>query len=318
MNLKTYIVEEVDSGSRIDQYLASKIPNLSRRKIRTILDIGGCYVNNKRVHIASRKVNGGDKVRVEYSEAALSTVKQKKFLLQTSDIVFNELNLIAINKPPGLPSQATRDQDVMHAEISLRNWIKESNLKIESLILVHRLDKETSGVLLFATTSNVATWVTDQFKQRTTKKEYLALCYGIPKEKTFEVDCHLSDIDNKSGKVSIVRSGGKQSKTSFQLIALHKEKNISLIHCFPETGRSHQIRVHLESLGLPILGDKKYGARNLHLLEPAIADIASRHHMLHARSLQVSPNPIDKPVLIRAIPPESFLNICQQLNFTLP
>jgi len=254
---KEFIVTPDKSGMRIDLFLSSVMPELSRRKVRLILDVGGCYVNNKRMHIASRQVRERDKVRVEFSLDGLKKSKQKNFILQDHDVLFDRDSLIAINKPPGLPSQATRDQDVMHAETCLKDWLKKHGRTKEKLVLLHRLDKETSGILLFATSAEVATWITSQFRERKVKKTYWALCRGISPTKHFVKDCYLSEIDKKTGKVSPVHSGGKSSRTEFVERSHSTKRNVSWIECYPETGRSHQIRVHLEMSGLPILGDKK-------------------------------------------------------------
>lgn len=310
MERHQFIVKEDQSGMRIDQYLAAMLPALSRRKVRSILDVGGCYVNNKRMHIASRQIRGGDKVRVEFNLQALSKTKQKVFELTDSDILYDANHVIAINKPPGLPSQATRDQDIMHAEVCLKAWLKSKNRAPDKLILLHRLDKETSGVLLFATLANTATWVTEQFRQRELSKTYWAICYGHPQKDRFIEECYLSEIDKKTGLVSVVRSGGKSSKTSFKVLKRSKHLPVSFVECYPETGRSHQIRVHLEHQGHGILGDKRYGTKQkVALNQPAIEDEIAKHHLLHARTLKFTPAPGAAEVEITAEPPASFQTV---------
>jgi 23S rRNA pseudouridine1911/1915/1917 synthase len=311
---KEFVVEPAKSGARIDQFLAEKLPDLSRRKVRQILDVGGCYVNNKRMHIASRQVRGGDKVRVEFSLEGLSKSRRKTFTLESADILYDAHHVIAINKPPGLPSQATRDQDVMHAEVCVREWLKARDRGGEKLILVHRLDKETSGVLLFATNANTATWITDQFRQRSLSKTYWALTRGLSKRPRFEVECYLSEIDKRTGMVAAVKSGGKPSKTSFEVRAANGDSAISWIVCHPETGRSHQIRVHLEISGLPIVGDKRYGQNTGPRLSDDLAAVASKHHMLHARELEFTPAPGVDPVKVVAEPPPDFMELLARLG----
>jgi RluA family pseudouridine synthase len=311
---KDFIVPEGQPAIRIDHFLATVISDLSRRKIRQILDVGGCYVNNKRMHIASRSVKSGDRIRVEYSLEGLKKTRQRKFCLQDADILYDANGLIAINKPPGLPSQATRDQDVMHAETCLREWLTSHGRKNVKLILVHRLDKETSGVLLFATNPNVATWMTDQFRTRMIKKTYWALCKGLPKSKKFKVECYLSEIDKKTGKVTSVHSGGKTSRTDFVERQRSESLNLSWVECYPETGRSHQIRVHLEMSKIPILGDKKYGRDVGGHIDEKILEVATLHHMLHARKLEFVPSPGEKHVQLVADPPQDFVRIMLMLE----
>lgn len=306
---KEFIVPAAQSQTRIDQFLASVMPEISRRKIRQILDVGGCYVNNKRMHIASRQVKAGDKVRVEFSLDSLKKLRQKEFILQDGDILYDEKNLIAINKPPGLPSQATRDQDVIHAETCLKKWLISKGRLQEKPILLHRLDKDTSGVLLFATNTIKATWITDQFRSKKIKKTYWALCKGVAKHQAFTVECFLSEIDKKTGKVSAVRSGGKASRTDFLRRQKNDESRVTWLECYPETGRSHQIRVHLEMSGIPLLGDKKYG-RDLNIeISKEIMELSSAHHMLHARTLEFVPADGDAPVKVTAEPPPDFSSL---------
>jgi 23S rRNA pseudouridine1911/1915/1917 synthase len=309
INRREFVVPQNQSGMRIDLVLAAALPDLSRRKVRQILDVGGCYVNNKRMHIASRKVFVGDKIRLEFSVEGLKAARQKSFSLSDHDILYDNYDIIAINKPPGLPSQATRDQDVVHAEVCLREWLAKHKRKGEPLILCHRLDKETSGVLVFATSTNAATWITDQFRSRSLHKTYWALCRGFPKESKFELQCYLSEIDKKTGRVVAVQSGGKPSKTLFVMNSFRSDLGVSWFTCHPETGRSHQIRVHLEMAGLPILGDKRYGKGVDAKIRDDISLLASHHHMLHARSLEFTPAPNLASVVVEASPPAKFNEI---------
>lgn len=315
---KEFIVPAGQSLTRIDQFLASVMPEVSRRKIRQILDVGGCYVNNKRMHIASRQVKPGDRIRVEFSLEGLKKVRQKNFVLRDEDILYDSQSLIAINKPPGLPSQATRDQDVMHAETCLRQWLSGKGRGKEKLILLHRLDKETSGVLLFATSADVSAWVTDQFRAKKVKKTYWALCKGISKNRKFTVECYLSEIDKKTGNVSVVRSGGKPSRTDFSERQRNEKLNISWMDCYPETGRSHQIRVHLEISGIPLLGDKKYGRDIKIELAKNVLEIAASHHMLHARTIEFSPAAGVELVRVTAEPPPDFIKLIDLLESKTP
>jgi 23S rRNA-/tRNA-specific pseudouridylate synthase len=194
----------------------------------------------------------------------------------------------------------------MHAEVCVRQWLKKSGRDREKLILLHRLDKETSGILLFATNANTATWITDQFRQRSLSKTYWALCRGLPKLRRFEVECYLSEIDKKTGLVREVNSGGKPSRTTFEERVSNAAIGASWIVCHPETGRSHQIRVHLEMKGLPIIGDKRYGRQLKHSIREDVATLGAVHHMLHARELEFSPAPGIDAIKITAEPPQDF------------
>jgi len=291
---------------RLDIALVKADVGLSRRKIRAVIDIGGAYINRKRVRVASRKVFEGDVIVLEYSASVLQKVKAQKFQFTDKDIIYEDEGVVAINKPPGLPSQATKDQSVQHVLPILKNWYLSEKRTAPELILVHRLDKETSGVLLIAKNKEVATWLTNQFKDREVKKEYLAICRGVPAKKDFKEECYLSAIKPKLGIVSKVRSGGKPSLTEFSCLNANSKMKLSLIQCRPHTGRSHQIRVHLDLCDLPILGDKRYGANKSIKLPDAIVSLAQDHHFLHANTLVFSPSSQKKEVAVSANLPPNF------------
>jgi RluA family pseudouridine synthase len=305
MKTYSYKVESPDSGKRLDIYLLEQIGDLSRRKIRSIIDVGGVYVNKKRVRVASRSVTVGDMVRVEYNEVALKKVKMESFEFKDTDLLYNSYNTFAVNKPPGLPSQATKDQSVMHVVPLLQKYLKSKQIRHKPLILVHRLDKETSGLILVAEGAAQATWLTDQFRERKIKKTYLAICHGIPSWTTMSEKSPLSEIDKKSGQVRAVRSGGRSALTHFRVIACNETAKVSLIECAPETGRSHQIRVHLEINGHPIVGDKRYGSETQKSELPApLLVLTGFHHFLHAAKLEFQPEAGTRNVQLLAPLPE--------------
>ncbi|EMK02262.1 RluA family pseudouridine synthase [Leptospira sp. WS58.C1] len=156
--------------------------------------------------------------------------------------------LLAVEKPAGIPVHATFDPNRPNLEDLVRQQEKEPELR-----LLHRLDKDTSGILLFCKEPSKNKEADSILAD--SEKTYLAICAGIPKEKEFRVECFLKD---GKGKVSSVRSGGKKAITDFTLLSYSKEKNISLVAAKLVTGRRHQIRFHLSSIGTPILGDETY------------------------------------------------------------
>lgn len=304
--LQLTITVEQD-GLRLDNAIASFDIGLSKRKIRMVIDLGGVYLNKHRVRIASKPVRVGDKVEVVFQRDSLTT-KQKasEINLREEDVLFHDRGLIAINKPPGLPSQATRNQSVVHAEKSLQNLLSSQGRPEKKLILLHRLDKDTSGILLFATNNEVATKVTTEFRERRVNKTYWAISYGVFPKQDLDVRCYLSPIDKKTGMVRQVRSGGKQSHTKFHLLGVTENKLVSWIECYPTTGRSHQIRVHLDGSGFPIVGDKRYGQRSVSSLPESWRSLCD-YHFLHARELVLQPfADSEESVQITAEPPKKF------------
>ena len=285
-----FVVPGERSGERLDVFLAESGLGLSRRKIRSIIDVGGVYINKKRVRIASREIMRGDKIRVEYHEESLKKAKSRTIQFQKKDILLDHPEVYALNKPAGMPAQATKDQSIMHVVACLESLLKsEGHTKFKGLSLVHRLDKETTGVILVAKSTAAMTFLTDGFRHRQVKKSYLAVCYGLPKDEEFTERAFLSPIDKKTGSVRVVKAGGRSAVTHFQVLAVNRKLGVSLILCLPETGRSHQIRVHLEKNGLPIVGDKRYGSLERRDLPPQLAELTTHHHFLHAWRLEFTP-----------------------------
>ncbi len=318
MKTLEFVVPGEQSGERLDVYLSGLGLELSRRKIRAIIDVGGVYVNKRRIRIASRQVMRGDKVRVEYSEVALKQAKSRAISFQNHDILFESKAVYAMNKPAGMPAQATKDQSIMHVVSCLESLLKSNTQKKPiGLSLVHRLDKETTGVILVAKTAAAMTFLTDEFRHRRVKKSYLAVCYGVPKEQEFTEKAHLSPIDKKTGSVRVVKSGGRTAVTHFKLVGSNPKLNISLMLCSPETGRSHQIRVHLEKNALPIVGDKRYGSGHRASLPPELAELASHHHFLHAWQLTFTPGPEEKMITVEAPLPDLMQKFMQGAGLSL-
>jgi len=153
------------------------------------------------------------------------------------------------------------------------------------------------------------------FKTRDVSKEYEAICYGVPSWTKHTERSYLSPIEKHTGVVRVVRSGGKTAITHFEVMAVDKKLGLSLIRCLPETGRSHQIRVHLAALGCPIVGDKVYGGAPSKLPE-SLQVIASRHHFLHARRLTFSPMTGSAPVTIEAPRPAAMIEFLKAVQLS--
>ncbi len=306
MKTLEFVVPGEKSGERLDVFLSGCDLGLSRRKIRAIIDVGGVYINKRRIRIASRQIMRGDKIRVEYNEQSLKQVKSRNINFQEQDILLDHTHVYALNKPAGMPAQATKDQSVMHVVKCLEVLLKErtAQAKVAGLSLVHRLDKETTGVILVAKSTAAMTFLTDEFRHRRVEKSYLAVCYGIPTQDEFTERAFLSEIDKKTGSVRVVKSGGRNAVTHFKVLSVNKKLGLSLMLCHPETGRSHQIRVHLEKNSLPIVGDKRYGSMERRVLPPELGALTTTHHFLHAFELSFTPAKGEEQTTVRAPLPE--------------
>lgn len=203
------------------------------------------------------------------------------------EIIFEDESLIAVNKPEGIASISENDlnKETVHS-------ILEQKLK-QKIFIVHRLDKEVSGVILFAKNSRTHKYLNQQFSNRTIKKSYAALVHGIMKNDEGIIKRPIREFG--SGRMGVDEKKGKASVTAYKV--LKRFDNYTLIELKPTTGRRHQLRVHLYNIGHSIVGDVRYGEKDVQKEYPRL--------MLHAKSLSFV-NPFDKKIFVSAEPPESF------------
>lgn len=245
---EAFLTAKIDSSlneTRLDIAISILFPEISRRKGRKLISKGSVYLNNKRILILSKKVKEGDEIKIYIEEEPI------KNQYQTPKILFDQNNLIAIDKPPFLPSSPTKT-----SIISAQYFVsKIKNLKISEIHPVNRLDTPVSGVLLFALNDLTARKIEELKRENKIYKEYIALTKGKPKGSSGTIELNLI---TKNGYTYINRKG-KRAITRYEL--LEERGDFSLIKIIPVTGRTHQLRVHLKHIGCEILGDRKYGSK---------------------------------------------------------
>jgi 23S rRNA pseudouridine955/2504/2580 synthase len=242
---------------RLDKFLCKKF-DISFGLAQKIIREKKIRVNDARVD-AAYKTQAGDQVEIfaelkkrfatDKKTAQVSGEKLKKF---SSWIIFEDENLIAIDKPSGLATQGGSG-----IEISVDDFLKGRTFQ-----LVHRLDKDTSGILLIAKNKNSAEFLTAVFKNKTIQKTYLALVVGIPKKPQGTINIPLlKKVIGKNEKVRPDFEEGKEAITKFKILKTFED--YSLLELQPITGRTHQLRVHCKEIGHPILNDVKYGGKEV-------------------------------------------------------
>jgi RluA family pseudouridine synthase len=242
-------VGKEQNNLRLDDAVAALNTGISKSEARRIIDRGGCTVNVALVRVASRSVKAGDVIEIGVMEAG----RFQELLLPPEALLYEDGELIAVNKPAGINSQRTPYQ----LKGTLEYWVSEyfkAGGNSEPARVVHRLDRGTSGVMLFPKNRPAAAWLSAQFQDGLVEKLYLALVCGCPDQEVWNVDAPIGKV--ASARYGIV-DGGKPSRTKFRTVA--SSGDFSLVEARPLTGRTHQIRVHLESVGLPIVGDATYG-----------------------------------------------------------
>ncbi|GAB4257401.1 RluA family pseudouridine synthase [Deferrisoma sp.] len=277
------------AGQRLDRLVAEALPGTSRRQAKRWIDGRRVWVNGRVEIMASRVLRGGERVEVE-PEAPPEPAEPPEI-----PVVWEDDRLLAVNKPPGIPSGPTRDPRRNHVEGVL------AARRGSPLVLVHRLDLDTTGALLLAKTPEAGAGLARLFRERRVEKTYLALVEGEPPG-TFHVVSHLRE---GQGRVHVVRSGGLRAETRFETLA--RGGGVALVAARPRTGRMHQIRIQLAREGFPILGDPVYGGPN------RVGDLTVHRQMLHALALRFPHPATGEPLRIVAPPPEDFRAAARKL-----
>ena len=281
-------IDNRHSGQRLDEALAS-MAGISKGEARRTIDRGGCAVNLAMVRVASRTVKSGDQLTVGIMQPG----EYKDLSLPKDALLYEDDDLFAVNKPSGVPSQRTPYQ----LKGTLEFWVMEQiRLRgaAEPARVVHRLDRGTSGVMVFPKNRQSAAWLSAQFKDGLVQKTYLAVVSGVPRLESWVEDGPI-------GKVGKSRYGimpeGKPASTSFRVIAA--DAFHALVEANPKTGRTHQIRVHLAAARLPIVGDLTYGGEK------------GRRLMLHcSRLVLVGRN--GRTLDLQALPGSGFLKLLDE------
>lgn len=315
---------------RLDDFLRTELPSelkklglaekntaadISNSKIRRLILAGAVHVNNRTVMRPAFELRGRSNVIVRFDSERFFFEKQPddvSFELSAADILFEDENLIFLNKPSRFPVEQTitGNRNNLHDSLVDFLWRRNPSLRNPPYVgIMHRLDRTTSGVILFTKTRTVNAAVSELFKTHNLIKTYIAVveekksCKGaepLSVGKTFSVKMYMGRLTGKSqqgkwGELSQTR-GGQFSHTDFKVIHFQKieGRNCLVLECSLHTGRTHQIRVHLASCGLPILGDTLYGgspANRLYLHSARLAfELENAHYDVSAPFLEFNEN----------------------------
>lgn len=305
---RQFRVKIEESGARIEKFLSARLPELSRKRIRRCLDRGDVAIDAKTRRFASTRVRANARVTINLAEAPTRPAPKD---FDSSHILYDRNGILAIAKAPGVCSGPTRSQGY----IDVGSWLGKAFSGAKRFYPCHRLDAETSGVLLLASDRELLSALTQQFRERRVQKEYLALSYGLAKRSEWTSRCYLSAICKRSFEVKRLRAGGRYAETHFQVLASVAEPELSLIEARPLTGRSHQLRVQLKSEGLAIVGDKRYCQPGLSSrLSKDLLGLCMDHHFLHARALEFSDPCSRERIRVVAPLPLNFLRFAQKVG----
>ena len=296
-------VKEGEENNRIDAYISSKT-DISRVTVQRLIKEGNVLVNNKEVK-ASYKTKIDDEISVEEEKPKEIEIKAQNIPIP---ILYEDNDIIVVNKPKGMvvhPANGNLDGTLVNAVMDI---CKDSLSGIGGEIrpgIVHRLDKDTSGVIIVAKNDKAHINLSEQIKNHQVEKTYIALVRGIVKENQATIDMPISR-STKDRKKMAVNKNGKSAITHFIVLKRFPKDNCTLLQVKIETGRTHQIRVHMAEIGHPLIGDTVYSSgKNPWGIEG---------QCLHAKSLKFKHPITEKEMYIEAPLPEYFLNLINKLE----
>lgn len=276
-----YVVEQDNAGKRLDQFAAEKLPALSRAYIQKLIESGDIVIAGKPCK-AGYKLKIGERVTINYAHSDEIAELDLPILYEDDDCV-------VINKPAGILTHAL---GVHGTEPSVASFIRKKvqGIEGERAGIVHRLDRATSGVIIGAKNQAALSWLQKQFAQHKVKKTYIAIVEGQFKQAEAVIDMPIGR-NPKAPSTFRVDVNGKTAQTHYRVI--QETENHSLVELRPETGRTHQLRVHLQKIGHPIVGDPLYGNGKY-----------GDRLLLHAQSLEITLPDRQRKIFKAPLPPE--------------
>jgi 23S rRNA pseudouridine1911/1915/1917 synthase len=261
VEVKEFETELEEAGKRLDSFLSEKIDGYSRTYMQKLIDEGHCKVNGKNEK-SNHKLRQGDKVEAVIPDPVNLEVEPENIAL---DIVHEDDDIIIINKPQGMvvhPAHGNYSGTVVNALLEHCGSLSDCNslTGINGVMrpgIVHRIDKDTSGIIVIAKTNVAHLSLSDQLKEHSITRKYIALLEGRLKNDSGRVETLIGRNPRDRKQMAIVSVNGKKAITHFRV--LERFENHTLIEASLETGRTHQIRVHMAYLGHPVVGDTVYG-----------------------------------------------------------
>jgi 23S rRNA pseudouridine1911/1915/1917 synthase len=290
-----------DSGERLDKAIVATVPNLSRAVVQRLIK-GGQVTVNGYTSKPSYRVEAGDEVIVHLPTETPLEITPEQIPL---DVIYEDAILLVVNKPAGMvvhPAYGHQSGTLVNAVLA--HCPQTLNVGgAERAGIVHRLDKDTSGLIIVAKDDTAHATLQRLFKRRLVTKTYKALVEGHPEPRQGLIDAPIGRSKRHRKRMAIVR-GGREARTAYRVIELFE--HLSLVELQPETGRTHQLRVHLAWLGCPVVGDRIYGHRKQRLLKS--------RHFLHAHKLELTHPVSGEPLTLSAPLSGELADLLRQLR----
>ena len=320
-NILNIVVPISFNDYRIDKFLQSKITELSRTRLQSLIHEGEVKLNNAIIDNPAKKIKEKDEIKIDFPPPKETSIKANEIPL---DILYDDDDVIVINKFPGVvvhPGAGNYEKTIVNG---LLYKYKENLSSIGGKLrpgIVHRIDKDTSGVIVVAKNDNAHINLSKQFINHTIKRVYEALIWGSLKPQKGKINEKISRSVKNRQLMSVKKEKGKIAITNYKTLKIFQNSDlpkISLIECKLETGRTHQIRVHMNFKGNPIVGDKSYGKtkRNFKKINPNIEQKLNNFNRqaLHAKSLGFLHPRTKKEVFFEARRPKDFDELIKSLD----
>ena len=314
-------VSKEHRGIRIDIFLQSQIKNLSRTRIKKIIIEGCVKINDRIIEEPAKKIKEKDRIKIKFPIAKESKILPQKINI---DVLYEDNDIILINKPAGLvihPGAGNYDKTLVNALLYFyKNRLSIIGGKLRPGI-VHRIDKDTSGVIVVAKNDTAHISLSKQFSDHSIYRKYETLIWGSLRPRNGKIAMPISRSKKNRQLMSVNKFSGKKAVTNYKTIEIYENKNvpkISLVECQLETGRTHQIRVHMSFKGNAILGDKSYGKikknfKNIDLnLKKKIINFDRQ--ALHAKSLGLIHPKTGRKIFFEAPRPNDFEELIKTLK----
>ena len=315
------IVEEDENNLRLDVFINKKEQLISRTRIKNLILKEKLKINNKIINSPSKKVSIGDTISLQIPEAKKASLRPYDFKLE---IVHEDNDLLVINKPAGIimhPGAGNYDQTIVNA---LMHYDKDSLSTIGDELrpgIVHRIDKDTSGLIVVAKNNETHENLSHQFSKHTITRIYQLLIWGKLRPSSGKIDTFITRSSKNRQMMEASKTKGKRAITNYKTIEIYENDKIptlSLVECKLETGRTHQIRVHMSHVGNSIMGDGKYKKKYKKLknidtnLEKLIYKLDRQ--FLHAKTLGFVHPKTKEEMIFSSILPQELENIVKLLR----
>lgn len=300
-----YIISKENVKKRLDAYLSENFDDVTRSYIKKLIENGGVLVNHE-IKKSGYSLKENDVITVKFPDDECSNIEAENIPL---DIIYEDSDIIIVNKEKGMvvhPANGNYSGTMVN---SLMHSHKDKLSSINGVIrpgIVHRIDKDTSGILVVAKNDNAHKNLSEQFKRHTINRKYIALVKGIIKEDKLDINLPIGRSSKDRKKMAVTDKNSKNAITHILVLKRFYNSNLTLIEANLETGRTHQIRVHMSYFGHPLLGDEVYGKKD------NIFKVQGQ--MLHAKILGFLHPTTNEYIEFESNIPKEFSNILNKLE----